>query len=100
MADDDDLGRLLDALDQETRERWGRYLTEVESEIADRGPQVAKEHLEAALKHLLAVGYAVHRCYTKKESAQVMEPIGDAAAAVEYVKGLLEQLMKKPEWAQ
>jgi hypothetical protein len=96
----DDLGRLLEALDAETRARWAAYLAEVDGEIEARGPSVAREHLEAALKHLLAVGYAVHRCYSQKESAAVMNPIGDAAAAVEYVKSVLDQIAKKPEWSQ
>jgi hypothetical protein len=100
MSQNDDLGRLLDALDQETRARWGKYLEEVDAEIEEKGPAAAREHLESALKHLLAVGYAVHRCYSQKESAAVMNPIGDAAAAVEYAKGLLDQLSKKPEWSQ
>lgn len=104
MSDDahdtNDLGRLLDALDPETRARWERYLTEVDAEIEDKGPAAAREHLEQALKHLLAVGYAVHRCYSQKESSSVMNPIGDAAAAVEYAKGILDQITKKPEWSQ
>ena len=100
MPTDDDLGRLLESLDAETRARWARYLTEVDAEIEAKGPSAAREHLEAALKHLLAVGYAVHRCYSQKESAAVMSPIGDAAAAVEYVKGMLDQIAKKPEWSQ
>lgn len=100
MANEDDLGRLLDALDHDTRERWGRYLAEVDGEIDEKGPSVAREHLEQALRHLLAVGYAVHRCYTPKESAAVMAPIGDAAAAVEYVKSVLDQLARKPAWSQ
>jgi hypothetical protein len=100
MSSDDDLGRLLEALDAETRARWANYLTEVDAEIREKGPTAAREHLEAALKHLLAVGYAVHRCYSSKESATVMSPIGDAAAAVEYVKGMLDQIAKKPEWSQ
>lgn len=100
MANDDDLGRLLEALDHETRDRWGRYLAEVDREIDDKGPPVAREHLEQALRHLLAAGYAVHRCYTQKESAAVMAPIGDAAAAVEYVKSVLAQIERKPEWSQ
>jgi hypothetical protein len=96
----DDLGRLLDALDAETRARWSKYLHEVDAEIQEKGPAAAREHLELALKHLLAVGYAVHRCYSHKESSAVMGPIGDAAAAVEYVKGVLDQIAKKPEWSQ
>ena len=96
----DDLGQLLSALDAETRARWARYLMEVDAEIQARGPLVAREHLEEALRHLLAVGYAVHCCYSEKESTAVMSPIGDAAAAVEYVKGVLDQIAKKPEWSQ
>ena len=99
MANEDDLGRLLGSLDEETRARWGRYLSEVDAEIAEQGPAVAHGHLEEALKHLLAVGYAVHRCYSPKETLAVMGPIGDAAAAVEYVKGLVTDLAKKPEWS-
>src|SRR5438067_12960456 len=97
---DDDLGRLLEQLDAETRARWAKYLEEVDAEIREKGPGAAREHLEAALRHLLAVGYAVHRCYSQKESATVMSPIGDAAAAVEYAKGVLDQIAKKPEWSQ
>jgi hypothetical protein len=100
MADDDELARLLRSLDAETRARWGRYLADVDAEIADKGPAAAREHLEEALKHLLAVGYTMHRCYSPKESQSVMNPIGDAAAAVEYAKGILDQIAKKPEWSQ
>ena len=100
MTTNDDLDRLLSALDQETRKRWGDYLSQVDREIEEKGPAAAREHLELALKHLLAVGYAVHRCYNQKESMSVMNPIGDAAAAVEYAKGLLDQIAKKPEWSQ
>ena len=97
---DDELGRLLQALDAETRARWAGYLTSVDAEIADKGPAAVREHLEEALKHLLAVGYAMHRCYAPRESQAVMNPIGDAAAAVEYAKGILDQIAKKPEWSQ
>ena len=100
MSSDDDLGRLLSALDAETRARWAGYLAEVDAEIEANGPSIVRHHMESALKHLLAVGYCVHRCYQAKETAMVMNPIGDAAAAVEYVKSVVDQIAKKPEWSQ
>ena len=96
MPSDDDLGRLLDELDAETRARWAHYLEEVDAEIREKGPAAASEHLEAAFKHLLAVGYTVHRCYSPKESATVMSPLGDAAAAVEYVP----MNPTRPNWSE
>jgi hypothetical protein len=41
----------------------------------------------------------VHRCYANNEASTVMDPIGDAASAVEYVRGTLDQVPKKPEWS-
>ena len=47
----DDLGRLLDALDAETRAKWEKWLSEIDGEIESHGPAVARQHLEEALKH-------------------------------------------------
>src|SRR5215471_17812203 len=96
----DELMRLLEVLDPDTRGRWEAYLEEVDEEVREKGPQVARDHLEAALRHLLAVGWAVHLCYAEQESADVMSPIGDAASAVEFAKHALDQISKKPEWSQ
>ena len=59
-----------------------------------------REHLDKALRHLLAVGWAVHLCYSQNEAQQVMAPVGDAASAVEFARNALEQIPKKPEWSQ
>jgi len=96
----DELHRLLDALDPETRERWEEYLAEIDTEVREKGPQAARDHLEAALRHLLAVGWAVHLCYAGEEAQQVMAPLGEAASAVEFAKTTLDQVPKKPEWSQ
>ncbi|HJZ85333.1 MAG TPA: hypothetical protein VKN99_09200 [Polyangia bacterium] len=96
----DELHRLLDALDPDTRARWEEYLAEIDAEVRERGPQAAREHLEAALRHLLAVGWAVHLCYSGDEAQQVMAPLGEAASAVEYAKNALAEVPKKPEWSQ
>jgi hypothetical protein len=96
----DELVRLLEALDSDTRSRWEGYLEEVDAEIRERGPQAARDHLEQALKHLLAVGWAVHLCYAKSEATQVMTPIGEAATAVEFARNVLDEVPKKPEWSQ
>jgi hypothetical protein len=95
-----ELDRLLQALDADTRARWEEYLAKVDSEVREKGPQAARDHLEAALRHLLAAGWAVHLCYAEGEAQQVMSPVGDAASAVEYAKAALEQVPKKPEWSQ
>ena len=96
----EELTRLLDALDPQTRDRWEKYLEQVDAEVREKGPQAARDHLEAALRHLLAVGWCVHLCYSEAESNDVMSPIGDAASAVEFAKHALEQIAKKPEWSQ
>lgn len=95
----DELTALLETLDPETRKRWESFLAEVDADITERGPSVVREHLEEALRHLLAVGWAVHRCYSEAEAKGVMEPIGDAAAAVEFVRSALDEVAKKPEWS-
>jgi hypothetical protein len=96
----DELSRLLEVLDPDTRARWEGYLAEVDEEVRRRGPQAAREHLDEALKHLLASGWAMHLCYSQAEAQQVMTPLGDAAAAVEFARGALAQVPKKPEWSQ
>jgi hypothetical protein len=94
------LAELLDQLDDETRHRWAQYLEQVEDEIAEKGPATVKKHLDAALEHLLAVGWALHRCYAEDESTPVMGPLGDAATTVEKLRSALELISKKPEWSQ
>jgi hypothetical protein len=96
----DDLAALLSQLDEETRGRWEAYLAEVDDEIREKGPSAAREHLDAALEHLLAVGWALHRCYASDEASPVMGPLGDAALTVEQLRALIDQLAKKPEWSQ
>jgi hypothetical protein len=96
----DELLRLLEALDGDTRERWESYLEEIDAEVREKGPQAARDHLEQALKHLLAVGWAMHLCYSESESKHVMAPVGEAASAVEFAKNSLDQVPKKPEWSQ
>ena len=96
----DELNRLLEVLDPDTRARWEEYLAEVDSEVRDKGPQAARDHLESALKHLLAAGWAVHLCYAEGEAGEVMGPVGDAASAVEFARSALDQVPKKPEWSQ
>jgi len=94
-----ELAELLARLDEETRLRWERYLVEVDAEVSERGPAVVREHLEAALEHLLAVGWALHRCYAEGETGNVLGPLGDAASTVESLRTALDQLPKKPEWS-
>jgi hypothetical protein len=96
----DELEELLERLDDATRERWAAVLEGVEAEIRDKGPQALREHLDAALAHLLAVGWALHRCYADDESAQVMRPLGEVASTVEELRSSLDLFQKKPEWSQ
>ena len=49
----DDLAELLSQLDAETRERWADLLESVDAEIQEKGPAALREHLDAALRHLL-----------------------------------------------
>jgi hypothetical protein len=95
-----DLAALLDQLDEETRVRWGRYLERIEAEISEKGPAAAREHLEAALEHLLAVGWTLHRCFADEESSPVMKPLGEAASTVENLRMALDLIPRKPEWSQ
>ncbi len=95
-----DLADLLSQLDEETRVRWERYLEAIEAEISERGPAIVREHLDAALEHLLAVGWALHRCYANDETSPVMGPLGDAASTVELLRKEIDRLAKKPEWSQ
>lgn len=95
-----ELADLLAQLDEETRLRWERYLSAVDAEISEKGPAIAREHLEAALEHLLAVGWALHRCYVLEDGETVMGPLGDAALTVEKLRAALELISKKPEWSQ
>ena len=96
----DELNRLLEVLDPETRARWEEYLAEIDDEVREKGPACVREHLDAALRHLLAVGWALHLCYSEDEARQLMAPIGDAASAVEFAKAALAEVPKKPEWSQ
>jgi hypothetical protein len=95
-----DLAELLAQLDDETRVRWERYLLEVDAEVSEKGPAACREHLERALEHLLAVGWALHRCYSTDEADHVMGRLGDAATTVESLRTTLDQIAKKPEWSQ
>lgn len=94
-----DLTDLLSQLDDETRVRWAKYLRSVDDEIAQKGPAAVKEHLDAALEHLLAVGWALHRCYAGEDALPVMEPLGEAAITVEQLRAALHLIPKKPEWS-
>lgn len=94
------LDELLATLDDDTRARWAKVLEQVDEELRDRGPCVVQEHLDAALKHLLALGWALHRCYTQEEAAPVMGPLGDAACTVEELRRCLDLLVRRPEWQQ
>jgi hypothetical protein len=93
-----ELTALLERLDEETRTRWEEYLARVDEEVTEKGPSCAREHLEAALEHLLAVGWTLHRCYT--DTSAILGPLGDAAATIEKLRALLEEIAKKPEWSQ
>jgi hypothetical protein len=96
----EELIRLLEALDDEARSRWESYLEQVDAEVQEKGPQAARDHLDAAFKHLLAVAWAVHLCYAEGESQEVMSPIGEAASTLEQARAALDQVTKKPEWSQ
>jgi hypothetical protein len=95
-----DLDDLLNQLDAETRERWADLLEAVDAEIQEKGPAALRDHLDAALRHLLAIGWALHRCYSSEESATVMGPLGEAACTVEELRATLDLIEKKPEWSQ
>ncbi|MBI4511239.1 MAG: hypothetical protein HY698_16520 [Deltaproteobacteria bacterium] len=95
-----DLEVLLSQLDAETRSLWENYLESIDAEVSDKGPTAVRDHLDAALKHLLAVGWALHRCYSCDETHSIIGPLGDAATTVEQLRKMLDQLPKKPEWSQ
>ena len=94
-----ELADLLQELDEETRGRWASYLADVERQIQEQGPGTVLRHLDAALEHLLAVGWALRRCYSTEDS-EVLGPLGDAAHTVERIRSALAHLAKKPEWSQ
>ena len=96
----EDLHRLLEALDEETRDRWEEYLEEIDAEVQEKGPKAAQDHLEAALRHLMAVGWAVHLCYSEGEARHVLGPVKEAAKAVEEAAVTLEEVPKKPVYSQ
>lgn len=95
-----DLAALLDQLDEETRLRWEAYLETVDAEVSEKGPQAVRQHLDAALEHILAVGWAMRRCYATEETQATLQALGEAAQAVEAVRACLDALGKKPEWSQ
>jgi hypothetical protein len=97
---DDELNALLARLDEETRRRWAEHLATIDAEVEEKGPAALREHLDAALRHLLAIGWTLHRCYAEEEAKAVLRPIGEAAAAVDFVRGALDTISKKPEWSQ
>ncbi len=96
----DQLEELLSQLDDDTRERWAELLERVDAELAEKGPMALREHLDAALGHLLAIGWALHRCYSADDSSSIMGPLGDAATTVEELRASLDKISKKPEWSQ
>ena len=94
-----ELADLLAQLDEETRRRWAHVLEEVDAEVAEQGPAAARQHLEKALEHLLAVGWTLHRCYAPSETTEVIGPLGDVAGTIEKLRAALDQIRKKPEWS-
>lgn len=90
---------MLDALDEETRERWRPYLEKVDADIREFGPSKVPEHLDEALKHLLAVAYSVRLCHSEDEAQHVLEPVRHAAEAIEHARRELRDVAKKPEWS-
>jgi hypothetical protein len=96
----DDLLSFLEVLDVDTRSRWERYLLEIDAEVEEKGPQAASDHLEAAFRHLLAVGWVLRRCYADDEAGLVLGTVKEAASSVENAKGVLAIARKKPEWSQ
>lgn len=96
----EDLVQLLESLDDETRSQWQSFLEAIDAEVLEKGPRAARDHLEEALKHLLAVGWALHSCYADTEARRVLGPIGEAARAVEEARATLEEVPKKPVWSQ
>jgi hypothetical protein len=95
----DQLEELLAQLDEATRTRWKELLERVDAELAEKGPMALREHLDAALGHLLAIGWALHRCYSSDDASQVMHALGDAATTVEELRSGLDLISKKPEWS-
>jgi hypothetical protein len=95
-----ELAELLAQLDQETRTRWERALERIDAEVTDKGPACAREHLDQALEHLLAVGWALHRCFAVDEATGVLKPLYDAASTIEQLRDVLVAIAKKPEWQQ
>ncbi|MSP15586.1 MAG: hypothetical protein EXR73_03045 [Myxococcales bacterium] len=94
----DDLTVLLSQLDQATRQRWEETFQQVEDEIAAHGPAAARAHLDAALTHLLAVGWTLRRCFDDDTADAVLRPLGDAAETVEQLRSSLAALARQPEW--
>jgi hypothetical protein len=94
------LDQLLASLDEDTRARWADLLERVDAEIREQGPEALRVHLDAALRHLLAIGWTLHRCYAHDESAPLMAPLGAAACTVEELRCTLDLLARRPEWRQ
>ena len=96
----DDLARLLQHLDDETRSQWEEFLEKVDAEVQERGPSAARDHLDMAQRHLLATCWALHLCFEDESARDVIAPVGEAARLLEDAKALLTQLNKKPGWSQ
>lgn len=96
----EDLEAFLEALDPETRAKWETWLEQVDREVLECGPSALREHLDQALRHLLAVAWTVRTCHDEAESDDLLAPVRDAAAAIEHVRHLLDEVAKKPEWEQ
>lgn len=94
-----ELQALLDALDEETRERWRPYLEQVDRDVQELGPSKVGEQLDEALKLLLAVAYTVRLCHSEEEAPHVLDPVRHAAEAIEHARRELREVAKKPEWS-
>ena len=49
----EDLLRLLEALDDDTRSRWEAYLAEIDAEVQEKGPQAARDFCRTGLRPLV-----------------------------------------------
>ena len=96
----EELTRLLDHLDPETRILWEEFLEAVDADVEERGPVAAREHFERAQRHLLAACWALHLCYEDGEARDVVNVLSDSARTLEGAKALLIQLPKKPGFSQ
>lgn len=96
----EDLARLLEHLDEETRSLWESFLERVDAEVQERGPVAASDHVGLAQRHLLAACWALHLCFEDEPAREVIVPVGQAARLLEDAKALIADLQKKPGWSQ